>query len=800
MSAAEVLTLAISTFHGQEDNQPVAKSLSWPQLVKTLTRHRERDEKDGPAWSPASFQPGSTRLKVNVQHVSAAVADLDSGVAYGDLKDWLAGYEWVAHSTHSFTPENGKFRVILPLAQPVPASDWADIWQRLNAHVFNNLNDPETKDAGRIYFLPSCPPAALRFAEHHAGELLDPYILPAVTNSNGSKPMPAPAIDGLIAEARNSTLASFAGTMRRRGMSRQEIEAALRVVNDDRCDPPLKDTVVQKIAASISRYEPASQTRRPSQATELVSLASDATLFHTSDGQSFAGITVGDHQETWPLKSKTLRQWLARRFFELKGSVPNAQSVQDALAVLEGQAAFSGPELSVFTRIAKNAGAVYVDLVNSTWQAVEITESGWRIIENPPVRFRRSRGMLALPPPVPGGSLDDLRPFINLANESDWRLFVGWLLAALCPAGPRPVLEISGEQGAAKSTSALVARALIDPNSAPLRQAPKDARDLMIAATNSWIVSLDNLSHLPDWLSDCICRLATGGGFSTRELYTDGEEIIFSAQRPVILNGIESLIHRGDLLDRALILNSPAIPEERRRPEADFWRDFEQVRPRVLGTLCAAVSMALRNLPHTTLPNLPRMADFALWLTAAEPALNWPSGAFLKAYTGNVADANELSLEASPVAAAVIALASAGGWQGTTSELLRKVSGDDASTNQHGWPKNARTLGGQLRRLAPNLRRIGVVVEFGRTNSQRWVAIRKSRDSCVTIVTEPIFASQGGESGDATGGDGDATSVTVTQPGESASPQITCKSAENDDGDVGDAKIPTLSPGVWGEV
>jgi hypothetical protein len=140
--------------------------------------------------------------------------------------------------------------------------------------------------------------------------------------------------------------------------------------------------------------------------------------------------------------------------------------------------------------------------------------------------------MLPLPAPESGGTLDVLRKFVNVPSDDDWSLLVAWLVAALRPIGPYPVLALFGEHGTAKTTTQELFRALLDPNVAMLRAQPQDVRDVMIAATNGWVVALDNLSDLGGWLSDCLCRLATGGGFSTRELYSDNDETIFSANDP----------------------------------------------------------------------------------------------------------------------------------------------------------------------------------------------------------------------------------------------------------------------------
>src|SRR5262249_26315289 len=152
---------------------------------------------------------------------------------------------------------------------------------------------------------------------------------------------------------------------------------------------------------------------------------------------------------------------------------------------------------------------------------------------------------------------------------------------------------------------------------APLRAEPSNVRDLMISAHNAWCLGFDNLSSLSNQLSDALCRLSTGGGFSTRELYTNDGEKIFEGMRPVLLNGIDICIGRTDLLDRAIGLSLPVIGEETRQTEARFWEGFEAVQPHILGSLFDAVACALRRLPEVQLPDLPRMADFATWICAA---------------------------------------------------------------------------------------------------------------------------------------------------------------------------------------
>jgi len=260
--------------------------------------------------------------------------------------------------------------------------------------------------------------------------------------------------------------------------------------------------------------------------------------------------------------------------------------------------------------------------------------------------------MLPLPVPQQGGSIEALASFLNLASRDDFVLVVAWLSAALRPGGPYPLLALSGEQGSAKTVLSKVLKALIDPNAAPVRSLSREERELMIAANNGYLLAFDNLSGLPVWLSDALCRLASGGSFAVRQLYTDDEEVLFEAARPILLNGIEDVISRPDLGDRAIFLSLAPIGEAQRRPENELWRDFEIARPCILGALLDAMVHGLRTLGRVRLDRLPRMADFALWTAACETAL-WPTGTFARAYAANRRAAIEDIIDGDPVAALV---------------------------------------------------------------------------------------------------------------------------------------------------
>lgn len=525
----------------------------------------------------------------------------------------------------------------------------------------------------------------------------------------------------------------------------------------------------------------------PSQATAILNLVHglDAELRHTPITDPYATLEVNVHTEHFPIKSKGFREWLARLYFSNFQKVPGSQALQDAANALSGEARWEGAEHPAFVRIAEANGDIYVDLGNDGWDVVQVSADGWQVGQSELVRFRRSRGLLALPEPRrDGNGLAMLRQFVNVRDQ-DCPLVITWLVASFSAREPYPVLVLKGEQGSGKSTAARVLRGLVDPNAAPLRTEPREARDLMIAATNGWVLALENVSSIAQWLSDALCRLSTGGSFATRTLYEDEAETIFDAQRPIAVNGIGDMVSRPDLIDRSIFVTLEAIPDTRRLAESDFWDAFRKAQPFILGSLLDAVSVALRNLPNVQLDRLPRMADFAKWVTAAEPALGLKPGAFMAAYTGNRESANALALDGSPVAESVQKLLDECEWEGTASALLERLGGivGETGTRRREWPSSARTLSNALRRLAPNLRAVGCEVSFSESHHPRKISIRKVPPASVPIVPNGSQATTDAADTPQTGG---------TQGGAQERGG-THDASQGDDGDAGDARLQDFS-------
>ena len=515
---------------------------------------------------------------------------------------------------------------------------------------------------------------------------------------------------------------------------------------------PVKNTrVIGSPAGVIDRFLPYPEREdddQESQAKVMVRLAIEAgvELYHSADEREWITVTRDDHQETWAVRSKHTRGWLRNLYYAQTENPPGNQGVQDAIEQLAAMALHEGPVRELALRVCGDAGVVRVDLGGPEWRYVHVDAAGWTIRPGAARWFRRGQAMLPLPEPVRGGGLRDLRRHLNATCDDTWHLMSSWLVSALRPAGPYPVLVVMGEHGSAKSSACRILRALVDPCKGGLRAPPKDLRDLAIAAEGSWVVAYENLSHLGQQLSDGLCRLATGAAFATRQLWTDSDEAIFEATRPVVLNGIGEVVSAPDLLDRAYLVTLPPFVGTQ-RPEAELWQDFNADAPRILGGVLDAVSEALRCEPTTQAPPDVRMQDAARWAEASAGAWTDP-GAPLAAIRKMRHESTATVIEGSPVAAAIIALGErrrGEPWVGTAAELLAELeAGQDekvlaALAARKQWPKSPRALSGQLEHLAPVLRAEGAdYARLPREGSARavrldWTGIRPSSPSSPSL-------------------------------------------------------------------
>lgn len=475
-------------------------------------------------------------------------------------------------------------------------------------------------------------------------------------------------------------------------------------------------------------------------------------LVRTPSGDFYAVVRQNGHREVMGLESSALRDVVAARCFAAHGIVVGDTTVKNALGVVRNDLRTNGRVEEVYIRIGQHEdGRVFYDLADDARTIVEIGPDGWDDdVSDPPVLFRRAPGLRTQVRPERGGCIEELRGFLN-TTWVGFALAVGFMLAALHPSGPYPILVLSGEHGSAKTTTTKVIRKLLDPVKALTRSLPRNERDLVISATKSRILAFDNISRITGDLSDALCRMATDSGFSTRQLWTDEGEKVFEVKRPAILNSIVDVATRADLLDRAFIVECPEIEDEKRRTEREFWRRFEEVKPRILGVLFDAVSAGVRRLDEVELDSMHRMADAMQWIQACETGLGWEEGTFARVYDENQQEKHNIALASSPTGDAILDfMASRDEFKGSAKSLLRKLreqENPDGISGDPGLPSSARGLVAELKRLSKNLAAVNIKYDRGKTNGRRWVSLENvgyNRDAdtqveAMVAAQEPTF-------------------------------------------------------------
>lgn len=463
---------------------------------------------------------------------------------------------------------------------------------------------------------------------------------------------------------------------------------------------------------------------KKSQSTLLVELAQDIYDLGVTDSGDVYGVERDGPNIALQLRGgrTSLRAKLAAAFFEAFGRAPTASALADAMAVIEGTAASSEP-VDVPLRVGRHGSAVVLDLGGPDGRAVVVRPGVWELVDRSPVLFRRTN--LTVPLPVPsrrgdrGDDGDDpVLSFLRDLNAGldQLRLLVGWLIAALIPEIPHPVLALFGEQGTGKSTAGRVIGSIVDLTAAPLRSAPRHEDQWTVAAAGSWVVVLDNLSSVPPWLSDALCRAVTGDGAVKRQLYTDADVSVLKFRRCIVMTSIDAGVLRGDLAERLLPLHLERIDSTERRTEADIVERFDADHGALLGALLDLLAQVLTVLPDVELVELPRMADFARVLAALDKVTGWNT---LEPYLGVGDELAEDVIDSDPVAQAVVALVNTeGSWSGSASDLLQKITNLDARLPKD-WPTQPNALSGRLKRAATALRSVGLVVEQGDGRDRR---------------------------------------------------------------------------------
>ena len=517
-----------------------------------------------------------------------------------------------------------------------------------------------------------------------------------------------------------------------------------------------------------------SSDKDESTAQRALSLVEDQCheLFHDEFNTSYAAIQIGNHIEILPLKSSRFRNWLCRLYYDVAQDVLSSENATSVINLLKAKAEFEGTTRKLNLRVAsikEEPFTIYYDLTNEDGFVIKITKEGWGI-QDAPIIFRRYSNQQPQVYPQKKYSLDAFDQFMNLVNikgEDNKLLLRCYIISLFCPDIPKPVLMLHGEQGSAKSTLQELIRMLVDPSSITTVTFPRDINELIQKLAHNYICYFDNVSLIPIWISDQLCRAVTGSGFSKRELYTDDDDIIYNFKRCIGFNGINLGATKADLLDRGIIIELERIPREKRRRVEEIWAEFDRIKPELLGYIFDMLVKVLQVKSNggiaDEIKGLPRMADFAEIGEIISRCMGNEGNEFLTAYYRNIDLQIEEGIAANLVGNTILKfMENRSEWKGTATELLAELEevASELKINTHdkSWPKAPNTLSRRINEVKTNLREIGIIIDNSGVRDSKTkvktIEIRKISLLPLQSLPDENCAQIGGDNGNDIGEDG----------------------------------------------
>ena len=482
--------------------------------------------------------------------------------------------------------------------------------------------------------------------------------------------------------------------------------------------------------SKVSETNP--KEEKKSQADIMIEMAmkEEDEFFHDELNEKYVAIKRGGNPLVLKINGQDYKSFLVKRFFKETKKAPSKDSINQAVSVLEALAQYDGEEINVAKRCTERDGAIYYDLGDKEWSFIKITKEGWKIDNSGQILFTRRKTMKPQVLPEEYDDISIINKHYRFKTDEDKILHTVSTVTKFLSIG-NPIIVYHGEKGASKTTTMRMDRSIVDPSARDVISMPKSATDLSLVLHNNYLPCFDNIDSISAEKSDILCTAATGGGFSRRKLYTDDEENIYEYKVPVILNGINVVATRPDLLDRSLLLGLERISEDERKEESEVWEEFNRDKPKMLGAIFSTISKALTIYPNVKLKKLGRMADFTRWGYAIAEACGIGGEKFLKAYLNNQYKANDEAVSSNPIATAIIRLMEkTQHFEGSASrllEVLNSIAEDEKIDIQSKlWAKEPNVLSRRLNELKSNLLMEGITFSTSNTSVGRKIEIRKS--------------------------------------------------------------------------
>ena len=469
---------------------------------------------------------------------------------------------------------------------------------------------------------------------------------------------------------------------------------------------------------NIDKYDGKNEDKK-GQIDILIDIVEDIETYRTSMDETYVTIQIRENNVN--VKSERFKKWIVSQFYNIESKIPTNDNIAKIILLLESRAMNEVNEVLVERRCATVVNCIYYDLKDDSCNVVKVSRDGWEIIKDPPVIFARTKTMYRQVTPERNGNLDILDKWFRYKDENHLILQKVILVASLIPNIARPIQVLHGEKGSSKTSTMKLVRDIIDPAIVPVVSIPKTIDDLAVYISKNYVPCFDNIDTISNQVSDLLCIAVTGGGHTKRKLYTDDEEQVMFFQRFIVLNGINVVATRPDLLDRCILLELERIPPNERKEEKVLREEFDKDKPIILGAIFETLSKAMSIYDQVELNNLGRMADFTRWGYAIAEVLGIGGDKFLEAYLNNQNNANIEALESHPVGFAMYKfMEDKTVWSGSPTKLLSEleiVAGfEKIDTTNSNWAKTPNVLSRRLNEIKSNLLDLGI--EFERSKGK----------------------------------------------------------------------------------
>ena len=469
---------------------------------------------------------------------------------------------------------------------------------------------------------------------------------------------------------------------------------------------------------NIDKYDGKNEDKK-GQIDILIDIVEDIETYRTSMDETYVTIQIRENNVN--VKSERFKKWIVSQFYNIESKIPTNDNIAKIILLLESRAMNEVNEVLVERRCATVVNCIYYDLKDDSCNVVKVSRDGWEIIKDPPVIFARTKTMYRQVTPERNGNLDILDKWFRYKDENHLILQKVILVASLIPNIARPIQVLHGEKGSSKTSTMKLVRDIIDPAIVPVVSIPKTIDDLAVYISKNYVPCFDNIDTISNQVSDLLCIAVTGGGHTKRKLYTDDEEQVMFFQRFIVLNGINVVATRSDLLDRCILLELERIPPNERKEEKVLREEFDKDKPIILGAIFETLSKAMSIYDQVELNNLGRMADFTRWGYAIAEVLGIGGDKFLEAYLNNQNNANIEALESHPVGFAMYKfMEDKTVWSGSPTKLLSEleiVAGfEKIDTTNSNWAKTPNVLSRRLNEIKSNLLDLGI--EFERSKGK----------------------------------------------------------------------------------